>query len=78
MWLKQLLRHCLIQFMQEEWKQIQEYPKYEISNHGRVRHIDRDKILSNSRNKHGYYTVKLTRDGDETDKRWKLKDTQPS
>ena len=50
--------------MQEEWKQIQEYPKYDVSNHGRVRHVERDKILSNSRNKHGYYTVKLTRDGD--------------
>ena len=49
--------------MQEEWKQIEEYPKYEVSNQGRVRHAERDKILSNSRNKHGYYTVKLTRDG---------------
>ena len=50
--------------MQEEWNQIQEYPRYEISNHGRVRHTARDGILSNSNNKHGYYTAKLTQQGE--------------
>ena len=63
MWLKQILRQCLIQFMQEEWKLIQEYQNYEVSNHGRVRNIVKDKVISNSRNKHGYYTVHLARDG---------------
>ena len=49
--------------MQEEWKQIQEYPNFEVSNHGRVRNIEKDKVISNSRNKHGYYTVHLAKDG---------------
>ena len=49
--------------MQEEWKQIQEYPNFEVSNHGRVRNIEKDKVISNSRNKHGYYTVRLAKDG---------------
>ena len=49
--------------MQEEWKQIQEYPNFEVSNHGRVRNIQKDKVISNSRNKHGYYTVRLAKDG---------------
>ena len=64
MWLKELLRHCLIKLMPAEWTQIQEYPRYEISNHGRVRHTARDGILSNSKNKHCYYTVKLTQQGE--------------
>ena len=63
MWLKQILRQCLIQFMQEEWKLIQEYQNYEVSNHGRVRNTEKDKVISNSRNKHGYYTVHLAKDG---------------
>ena len=49
--------------MQEEWKHIQEYPNFEVSNHGRVRNIEKDKVISNSRNKHGYYTVHLAKDG---------------
>ena len=49
--------------MQEEWKQIQEHPNFEVSNHGRVRNTDKDKVISNSRNKHGYYTVHLAKDG---------------
>ena len=63
MWLKEILRQCLINLMEEEWKQIREYPNYEVSNHGRVRNIVKDKIISNSRNKHGYYTVHLAKDG---------------
>ena len=49
--------------MQEEWKQIQEYPNFEVSNHGRVRNTEKDKVISNSRNKHGYYTLHLAKDG---------------
>ena len=49
--------------MQDEWKQIQEYPSFEVANHGRVRNTETDNVISNSRNKHGYYIVRLAKDG---------------
>ena len=49
--------------MQDEWKQIQEHPNFEVANHGRVRNTETDNVISNSRNKHGYYTVRLAKDG---------------
>ena len=43
--------------MEEVWKIIPEYPAYEISNFGRVRH--NGKILKGSVNNHGYVMIHL-------------------
>lgn len=43
--------------MEEVWKIIEEYPDYEVSNLGRIRHGD--KVLKGHVNHHGYVMVKL-------------------
>lgn len=43
------------------WKQLEQYPKYEISNDGLLRHIDRKKIRKWTKNgkKKNYLTIKI-------------------
>lgn len=56
--------------MQEKWKEIENYPNYQISNFGRVKSLkyysnihkkyyDRELILKEKDNKHGYKFVSL-------------------
>ena len=67
--------------MEEEWKPIPGYEGYEVSNHGRVRSLDRTihrkdgrtrrlngKLLKPAKNKGGYLTVGLWKDGKEKKK----------
>lgn len=43
----------------EEWKRLELYPKYEISNTGRIRHIKHQKIRKTRINSHGYPQICL-------------------
>ena len=45
--------------MDEIWKQIKDYPKYEVSNLGNVRNINTKKLLKPRRTARGYYRVAL-------------------
>lgn len=45
--------------MVEEWRTIRNYPRYEVSNLGKVRNIVTGRILVNCREKRGYLTVSL-------------------
>lgn len=45
--------------MDEIWKQIKDYPKYEVSNLGNVRNINTKKLLKPRRTTRGYYRVAL-------------------
>ena len=47
----------------EEFKKIQEYENYEISNFGNVRNINTGKILKNRKNRDGYCLVDLYKNG---------------
>jgi len=51
--------------MTEIWKQIKDYPDYEVSNLGRIKSNKRNKsrILNGSLNPAGYYRVGLKKDG---------------
>ena len=50
----------------EEFKKIEEYENYEISNLGNVRNIDTGKILKPGKNNRGYYHVILYKNGTKT------------
>jgi hypothetical protein len=43
----------------EEWKEITDYPNYEISNLGNVKNKKTNKILKSQINLHGYYQIRL-------------------
>ena len=45
--------------MQEIWKTIEEFPKYEVSNKGRVRNIKTGRILKYGKHLKGYHQVNL-------------------
>jgi hypothetical protein len=45
--------------MSERWRPVVAYPRYEVSDLGRVRNVVTGRILKNSREKKGYLTVKL-------------------
>lgn len=47
----------------EQWKKISEYPRYSVSNKGRVKNNASNKILSQRKSKNGYLRVNL-RKGD--------------
>lgn len=47
--------------MKEKWKKIKGYPRYSVSNLGRVRNDITGKILKGSHNPDGYMQVKLTK-----------------
>lgn len=47
----------------ERWRIIEEFPGYEISNHGRVRNRDTGHVMSPYLNPNGYLTIKLWSDG---------------
>lgn len=47
----------------ENWILIKDFPKYEVSNEGRVRNIVTGQILKGHDNGHGYETVTLYKDG---------------
>ena len=49
--------------MDEIWKSIDEYPNYEVSNHGRIRNIKTDRILRTFLNPKGYEIVTLSHKG---------------
>jgi len=44
----------------EEWKTIQEFPHYQISSYGRVKHVHRDYIRKNTINERGFPVVLLS------------------
>lgn len=51
----------------EVWKDIEDYGgKYMVSNQGRVKSCQRNKILKNQIGSHGYYCVSLCNDGEKT------------
>lgn len=52
-----------------EWREIHDYPDYEISIYGDVYSKKYGKILTPGVDTHGYYTVSLYRDGVSRDKR---------
>ena len=56
--------------MKEVWKQIENYPDYEVSNLGRVKSLKngREKILKNRLNNNGYYHVTLFNNNRYADK----------
>jgi|DEB0MinimDraft_4_1074332.scaffolds.fasta_scaffold67134_2 hypothetical protein len=45
--------------MQEIWKTIEEFPKYEVSSQGKVRNIKTGRVLKTSLNNKGYKQVNL-------------------
>lgn len=47
----------------EEWRDIEDYPNYEVSNIGRVRNKNTGRILSQNDNGCGYLHVSLWKDG---------------
>lgn len=49
--------------MSERWKQIELFPEYSVSDHGRVRSDKTGRILSLSQNQYGLVNVGLMRDG---------------
>lgn len=49
--------------MDEIWKEIEEYPLYEISNYGRIRNIKTGRILHTYTDYKGYQIVTLSKDG---------------
>jgi hypothetical protein len=46
----------------EHWKTIAEFPRYSVSNHGRVRRNASDRVLAPSENQYGVLQVGLMRD----------------
>lgn len=44
----------------EEWREIREYPKYSVSNEGRVRNFKTGRILKQGTHKQGYHLVWLS------------------
>ncbi len=66
----------------EEWKQINGYPNYQISNRARVKNINTNRMLKQSVNNHGYYFVNLKLNKSNTLKKyidlleWHLSTTQ--
>ena len=49
--------------MEEEFKKIDGYDNYEISNQGNVRNSDTGRVLKPIKNRDGYYNVYLCKDG---------------
>ena len=45
----------------EEWKIIEEFNNYEVSNLGRVRNIKKNKLMTISKRPNGYCVVKLSK-----------------
>ena len=47
--------------MEENWKTIKDFEKYEVSNYGRVKsfNFNKEKILKNGINSNGYYVIDL-------------------
>lgn len=50
--------------LEELWVPIEEYSNYEVSNYGRVVNIKRDRDLQQYENAGGYYSVRLSKNGD--------------
>ena len=46
----------------EEWKIIERFNNYEVSNLGRVRNIKKNKLMTISKKPNGYCVVKLSKD----------------
>lgn len=46
-----------------QWKEIEDFPGYSVSNFGRIRNDDTDRILALQRNQHGVVNVGLVKDG---------------
>lgn len=46
-----------------EWRKIENYPNYEVSNLGNVRNIKSNKMLKNQKTNNGYYIVQLSSGG---------------
>lgn len=47
----------------ERWKQIEEFPMYEVSTKGRIRNIKTGRILRTCEDPYGYRVAKLTKKG---------------
>lgn len=52
--------HDVVDMSKEVFKQIPKYPRYEVSNYGRVRRIKTGRIIKQRLNGNGYYEVQLT------------------
>ena len=50
----------------ENWKSINEYENYEISDHGNVKNIKTNKMLKSRVNSNGYYCIDLYNNGERT------------
>lgn len=56
--------------MKELWKDIKEYEGiYQVSNLGRVKRVETDRVLKGSKNKKGYLRVDLYKNGSQSNKR---------
>lgn len=51
---------CLLKIMAEQWKCIDEFPGYSISNHGRYRNDETRTIRKPTKNSQGYYQAGLS------------------
>jgi len=45
--------------IQEEWKQLLDFPKYEVSNLGRLRRKKNNRVLKLSKNRTGYIFIRI-------------------
>lgn len=48
-----------------QWREIEDFPGYSVSNLGRVRNDDTGRVLALQRNQHGVINVGLVRDGQQ-------------
>lgn len=51
--------------MQENWVEIEDYPNYVVSDHGRVMNIHRDHVLTARESSQGYLRVTLCNEGEQ-------------
>lgn len=50
----------MIKVDEEQWKQIKDYPKYEVSNYGNIRNKKSGRILKQNKNNVGYSIISLS------------------
>jgi hypothetical protein len=50
----------------EIWKQVSGYENYYVSNFGRVKNVETEKLLKQSEDKNGYFRVSLSKDNKRT------------
>ena len=59
--------HSLLRMPDEVWAEVEDFPEYAVSNHGRVMNLKTNVILRPRNNSYGYVRVALRRDGSTYD-----------